>query len=143
MPHDTDRPGSALAARLKAELDARADRASAAAHEARRHAQTARARRDALMADLRAFARSVGHFRVWSWWGTLRIRHQSRTLTFTPRGDAVVVTGAGVEGCCRFEERLARWVFQPARGPSVLLFDRGLSVLVEQALGVRPSPEPD
>jgi hypothetical protein len=138
-----ERPGSALAARLKAELDERARQSTHSERLSRQHARTARARRDALMVDLATFARGVGHFRVWSLWGTLRVRFRGRTLRFRPRNDLVEVHSDTLSGRCRFEPQLSRWIFEPERGPGVILFDRGLSLLVAQALGVPAPPEED
>lgn len=93
------------------------------------------------MADLTAFANEVGHFRVWSFWGTLWIRYGGQTLRFTPQGDAVRVRGGAVRGQCVFEAALSRWLFKPDNGAGVILFDRGLSMLMEHGLQVTPAKE--
>lgn len=137
------RPGHALAARLRAELDEQERRARLAQQHLRQHAQTAKKRRNALMADLHAFAMDVEHFRVWYFWNTLRIRYGDRTLRFVARGEEVMVMGEPLSGHCRFDARLSRWFFHPSQGPSVRLFDRGLTLLVEQVLGVSTPVEDD
>ena len=93
------------------------------------------------MEDLTAFARSVGYFRVWSFWGTLYIRYQRQTVRLTPQQDTVLVRSRALRGHCRFEPQLERWIFQPDGRSRLILFDQGLSLIVEEALGVRPSEE--
>jgi hypothetical protein len=93
------------------------------------------------MVDLATFANEVGHFRVWSFWGTLRIRYSGQTIRFTPQGEDVRVRGPAIRGRCVFKAALSRWIFQPDDGTGIILFDHGLSVIMEQGLRVTPAKE--
>ncbi|MEL6344909.1 MAG: hypothetical protein AAFV53_17460 [Myxococcota bacterium] len=143
-PPSSPRRGHALATRLRAELDQRAAKAAEAELQRRRKDATARQRRDALMKDLEAFGRAVGHFHVRrTFWGNLQIRYQGQTLTFKPKGNDLTVRSERVSGQCAFHERLGRWVLSldEAGSSSMVLFDRGLGLLIERSLGVRVAVE--
>ena len=139
---DESRPGSDLAVRLRAGIDKQAQEESERELERRRVESNARQRRIALMNDLKHFGETVGHFRVSQRWGSLVLRYRKQTLRFKPAGPDVRVTGDGLSGDwrCTFHPKLTRWVLvHEARGEkqsTLVLFDEGLSTLVERCLQV-------
>lgn len=135
-----EKPGRALAERLKAGIEQAEAEERRSALERQRHESSAKQRRVALMGDLEAFGRAIEHLRVIHRWGTLTLRYQSRTLRFKAAGGEVVVTGDDLPGTwrCRFEPTLHKWVLQVADGigspERILLFDAGLARLMSTAL---------
>jgi hypothetical protein len=136
-----EKPGSTLAEQLKARIEQEQEEARQAALTRQRRESTARQRRIALMGDLEAFGRAVGHLRISHRWGTLTLRYGSSALRFKADGAEVVVTGEGLEGDwrCLFEPTLSRWVLQISGSTGserILLFDAGLARLMSAGLGL-------
>ena len=135
-----EKPGKELAERLKAGIEKTAAKEQRTALTRQRQESTERQRRIALMGDLEAFGRVVGHFRITHRWGSLTLRYQGRTLRFKADGAEVVITGDGLEGAyrCLFEPTLSKWVLQVTdtfgHSERVLLFDAGLTRLMSQGL---------
>lgn len=144
-----DRPGRALAERLKSALDEknRDDIKTAAANTAS-EARRARAR---LLTDLAAFAREVGHLDVREGPRGLFLRHRGRALFFEPLGDEDVVRVRGstlMTGVHRLIQQRESGVWMYAtfdrahRERYRPLFDEGLAELLQVALHL-PTPPAD
>lgn len=143
------RRGSLLAARLKAGIDHKISEERRQKEALRRKEEEDQALRKALLADLRAFAKDVGHFAVTpAPDGGLRIGYNNRDVVFTPDGNHtdVVVTGTDLEGTMiQFEQTLQTWVLRRTRHgkrESVVFFDQGLEILLRLALNISPLSEP-
>lgn len=136
----TEKPGSTLAEQLKAQIEQAEVEAHEAAERRRHQESTARQRRVALMGDLEAFGRAIGHLRISHRWGSLTLRYRSRSIRFKASGSDVVVTGDGLSGrwCCLFEPTLGRWILQLTdplgHSERILLFDAGLARLMSTGL---------
>lgn len=144
-----DRAGAALAARLKARMDAQEHhrKANDARAEARRAAM-GRARA-ALLQDLARFGLALGHVAVQIRSDGVVFRHQSRVLRFEPmgEGDVVRVRGTGLmTGLHRLvladsgawalatHDRDHRERYRP-------LFDQGLEELLTWVLHIPEAPK--
>ena len=135
-----EKPGKALAERLRAGIERAEAEERRTALARQQQASSAKQRRVALMGDLEAFARAIGHLRITHRWGTLTLRYQKHSLRFKASGGEVAVSGDQLSGewRCRFEPTLSKWVLQIA-GPlshaeRLLLFDAGLERLMTQGL---------
>jgi hypothetical protein len=135
-----EKPGSSLAEELKARIEQAEAEERAAAVSRQRQESTARQRRIALMGDLEAFGRAIGHLRISHRWGSLTLRYRDRSIRFKASGSDVMVTGDGLSGrwCCLFEPTLGRWVLQLTdplgHRQRILLFDAGLARLMSTGL---------
>lgn len=135
-----EKPGGTLAEQLKAQIEHAEAEERQAALSRQRQESSARQRRVALMGDLEAFGRAVGHLRISHRWGTLTLRYRSRAIRFKADGAEVVVTGDGLAGSwrCLFEPTLSRWALQITdsfgHSERLLLFDAGLARLMSTGL---------
>ena len=135
-----EKPGSALAERLKAGIEEEEASKRRSALERQRQESSAKQRRIALMGDLEAFGRAIEHLRITHRWGSLTLRYQSRMLRFKAAGGEVVVSGDDLTGTwrCLFEPALRKWVLQVTddigHSERILLFDAGLARLMSTAL---------
>ncbi|GEM_PF-1819103 len=145
MSKDESRRGQGLAARLRAGLDQR-ERAAADEREAARLAQArASKEREAVLEDLAAFGRALGHISVRQRKDSLELRRGEAALRFEPVGDAaqIRVTGDGLRGdhLLDWEPRLDRWVLvrrhRMGREQRELLFDAGLARLMSLSFGLQ------
>lgn len=135
-----EKPGSALAERLKAGIEEAEAEKRRSALDRERQESSAKQRRSALMSDLESFGQAIAHLRITHRWGALILRYQSRSLRFKADGGELVVTGDELTGTwrCRFEPTLGKWVLEVTDGlggaERVVLFDAGLARLMSTAL---------
>ncbi len=140
-----DKPGRNLAQRIKATLDAKDEVARHREVEKKRRREDGQKARAALLSDLAEFARQVSHFRVQVGPKGLEITHEGRSLVFRPIGtlERVRVSGTDLKGEHRLflEQNLKKWVWATRAKQGAekrrVLYDGGLEVLVEKALGVK------
>ena len=138
-----EKPGQSLAQRLKAGIEKAEEEERRTALARQRQEASARQRRIALMGDLEAFGRAIGHLRITHRWGTLTLRYGTRAIRFKASGADIGITGEGLEGtwCCRFEPTLGKWFLQITDGfghsERLLMFDAGLARLMERGLQLK------
>jgi hypothetical protein len=143
--------GSRLAARFRKAVEDRDAARRQAEEAARAAAEDARAARLRVLGDLESLARDIGSIEV-TRSGTpaaLQLKHNGRTLTFTPVGEADRIDigmqdAAGEEHWLYRQPELGqRWVYaRKRRGKEdrVPLFDLGLEEVLVRGLGL-PRPE--
>ena len=138
-----EKPGRSLAERLKAGIEQAVEDESQAALARQRRETSARQRRIALMGDLEAFGRAVGHIKITHRWGTLTFRFQGCSLRFKADGGAIVITGEDLAGShrCLFEETLGKWALHSTDAfgvtDRILMFDAGLARLMARGLHLK------
>jgi len=143
--------GSRLAARFRKAVEDRDAARRQAEEAARAAAEDARAARVRVLKDLESLARDIGFVDVTRVAAThaVEMRHQGRTLTFTPAGDAdrvdiAMPDATGEEHWLYRQAELGqRWVYaRKKRGKDdrVPLFDLGLEEILIRGLGL-PRPE--
>jgi hypothetical protein len=146
-----ERKGSSLAARFRRALDGEAERSRLAEQERLREAEAARRARAALLDDLEAFGRQIGHLAVVRDEAGLTLRRGERSVRFEPADDGdrlrVLVDGSDEHGGRVYREaRLEhRWVWsflRRGREERLPLFDAGLEELMVMGLGL-PRPGSD
>ena len=96
-----EKPGSALAERLKAGIEEAEAEKRRSALDRERQESSAKQRRSALMSDLESFGQAIAHLRITHRWGALILRYQSRSLRFKADGTCPL----WIVKCCVFRTR--------------------------------------
>jgi len=146
----SDRPGTGLAARLRATIDRRLSDRRRREEEQRRREEAARAARSQLLADIAAFGEAVGHFDVAVSDQAVALRFHGKALRFEADGpaDRVVVHAEGIDGdhVLLLQETLGRWTLRSeikGRPEQVrFFFDTGLEELVTRVFGIPADAPP-
>ena len=136
--------GQSLAARLKANIEAKSmEQERLASLEAER-LKTGSAEREVLFGDLNEFGRAVGHISIKASSGSVLFRYKGRELRFDAKGKGgrVDVSGSDIPKKTQLfiQPELGAWVVKRAsdngKMEQELLFDKGLEGLMELGLGL-------
>jgi hypothetical protein len=142
--------GFQLAARFRVTLDQIAAAEQARLDAARQRRERGQAERTLVLADLAAFAESLGHFEVkTAKGGSLTWTFCGAQLTFKPKGDAdridLVAEPLTHDPCLRWQHELGRWVlkegFKAGGERQRLLFNEGLEALMQKVFSLKPAAE--
>ena len=140
----TDR-GKALAARIRAGIEAREEELKREKAEAKARVKRLHREREVLLQDLFRFGEAIGHLSVQVEDDMVQFSFGERVLRFEATGsaDRVRVTGGDLPDNTEIamQEELSLWIVKSPIGLNQLqqdiLFDNGLERLLHLALGLR------
>jgi len=136
--------GQSLAARLKANIEAKSMEQERLADLEAELQKKLSADRQVLFGDLNEFGRAVGHITVKASSGTVLFRYEGRELRFEAKGKGgrVDVSGSDIPKKTQLfvQPEMEAWVLKSpsdtGKDEQELLFDKGLELLMQLGLGL-------